>query len=178
MECCILGTTSLLHHCLQKGASIAFVLRDVGVLLIEGSRVQMRFYLDFLDEVIGERIQDSAMLKVSLCFLSAWAEPEQLPSTAGMCSPGCGQGLWPGRRMIPAAPPALNFSPECLGHIEDVLAPSRCCAAGSPAAGHGGVPGSAHFFPELHRPHHHLSQVSQTPWQLWPLESSGSSFPS
>ncbi|NXR77185.1 CCD81 protein, partial [Pycnonotus jocosus] len=62
-ECCILGTTSLLHHCLQKGTSIAFVLRDVGVLLIEGSRVQMRFYLDFLEKVIGERVQDSAVLK-------------------------------------------------------------------------------------------------------------------
>ncbi|NWX35409.1 CCD81 protein, partial [Notiomystis cincta] len=36
-ECCILGTTSLLHHCLEKGVSVALVLRDVGVLLIEGS---------------------------------------------------------------------------------------------------------------------------------------------
>ncbi|NWZ73959.1 CCD81 protein, partial [Acrocephalus arundinaceus] len=29
-ECCILGTTSLLYHCLEKGVSVAFVLRDVG----------------------------------------------------------------------------------------------------------------------------------------------------
>ncbi|NWW38041.1 CCD81 protein, partial [Panurus biarmicus] len=62
-ESCILGTTSLLYHCLVKGVSVAFVLRDVGVLLIEGSMVQMRFYLDFLEKVTGERIQDSATLK-------------------------------------------------------------------------------------------------------------------
>ncbi|NWH95580.1 CCD81 protein, partial [Aegithalos caudatus] len=42
-ECCILGTTSLLHHCLHRGASVALVLRDLGVLLMEGSRVHMRF---------------------------------------------------------------------------------------------------------------------------------------
>ncbi|RMB91006.1 hypothetical protein DUI87_32604 [Hirundo rustica rustica] len=62
-ECCVLGTTSLLYHCLEKGVSVAFVLRDVGVLFIEGSRVQMRFYLDFLEKVTGERIQDGDTLK-------------------------------------------------------------------------------------------------------------------
>ncbi|NWI58185.1 CCD81 protein, partial [Calyptomena viridis] len=30
VEDCILGTTSLLYHCLRKGESVAFVLRDVG----------------------------------------------------------------------------------------------------------------------------------------------------
>ncbi|NXA88844.1 CCD81 protein, partial [Melanocharis versteri] len=63
VECCILGTTSLLYHCLEKGVSVAFVLKDVGVLLIEGSTVQMRFYLDFLEKVTGERIRDRATLK-------------------------------------------------------------------------------------------------------------------
>ncbi|XP_005058103.1 PREDICTED: coiled-coil domain-containing protein 81-like [Ficedula albicollis] len=63
VESCILGTTSLLHHCLEKGMSVAFVLKDVGVLLIKGSTVQMRFYLDFLKKVIGETIQDRATVK-------------------------------------------------------------------------------------------------------------------
>ncbi|NXO27584.1 CCD81 protein, partial [Cisticola juncidis] len=63
VECCILGTMSLLHHCLEKGVGITFVLRDVGVLLIEGSRVKMRFYMDFLEKVTGESVQDSATLK-------------------------------------------------------------------------------------------------------------------
>ncbi|NXF07865.1 CCD81 protein, partial [Smithornis capensis] len=30
VEECILGTTSLLYHCLRKGESAAFVLRDLG----------------------------------------------------------------------------------------------------------------------------------------------------
>ncbi|CAN8205762.1 unnamed protein product [Coccothraustes coccothraustes] len=63
VECCILGTMSLLHHCLEKGVSVAFVLRDVGVLLIEGSMVLMRFYPDLLEKVHGQRIQDRATLK-------------------------------------------------------------------------------------------------------------------
>ncbi|XP_056364713.1 collagen alpha-1(XXIV) chain-like [Oenanthe melanoleuca] len=63
VESCILGTTSLLHHCLEKGVSVAFVLKDVGVLLIEGSTVQTRFYLDFLKKVIGKSIKDKATLK-------------------------------------------------------------------------------------------------------------------
>ncbi|XP_027556918.1 uncharacterized protein LOC113976176 [Neopelma chrysocephalum] len=63
-ESCILGTTSLLYHCLAKGVSAAFVLRDVGVLLIEGRRAHMRFYPDFLEKMIGKKIQDRATLKV------------------------------------------------------------------------------------------------------------------
>ncbi|NXH26337.1 CCD81 protein, partial [Myiagra hebetior] len=63
VECCIRGTTSLLYHCLGKGMSVAFVVRDVGVLLIEGSTAQMRFYEDFLENVTGQRIQDRATLK-------------------------------------------------------------------------------------------------------------------
>ncbi|NWS02647.1 CCD81 protein, partial [Motacilla alba] len=77
VEGCILGTMSLLHHCLEKGASVAFVLRDVGVLLIEGSVVLMRFYLDFLEKVNGERIQDRATLKAlqQLGMVVSRAEP-------------------------------------------------------------------------------------------------------
>ncbi|XP_040437336.1 coiled-coil domain-containing protein 81-like isoform X1 [Falco naumanni] len=54
VEGCILGTMSLLSHCLAKGKSIALVLRDVGVLLIEDRMVQMRFYYDFLEEISGK----------------------------------------------------------------------------------------------------------------------------
>ncbi|NXB99805.1 CCD81 protein, partial [Orthonyx spaldingii] len=63
VKSCIFGTTSLLYHCLEKGVSVAFVLRDVGVLLIEGSTVQMRFYPDFLQKVTGKRILDRSTLK-------------------------------------------------------------------------------------------------------------------
>ncbi|NXF77063.1 CCD81 protein, partial [Sclerurus mexicanus] len=68
-EGCILGTTSLLYHCLGKGESAAFVLRDLGVLLIEGRRAHMRFYPDFLEKMTGEKmtgktIQEKATFKV------------------------------------------------------------------------------------------------------------------
>ncbi|XP_017682759.1 PREDICTED: uncharacterized protein LOC108503354 [Lepidothrix coronata] len=63
-ESCILGTTSLLYHCLAKGVSAAFVLRDVGVLLIEGRRAHMRFYPDFLEKMTGKNTQDRATTKV------------------------------------------------------------------------------------------------------------------
>ncbi|NXK15514.1 CCD81 protein, partial [Herpetotheres cachinnans] len=54
VEGCILGTTSLLSHCLGKGEIVALVLRDVGVLLIEDRRVRMRFYYDFLEGLSGK----------------------------------------------------------------------------------------------------------------------------
>ncbi|XP_051667899.1 coiled-coil domain-containing protein 81-like [Manacus candei] len=63
-ESCVLGTTSLLYHCLAKGVGAAFVLRDVGVLLIEGRRAHMRFYPDFLEKMTGKKIQDRATTKV------------------------------------------------------------------------------------------------------------------
>ncbi|NXS39437.1 CCD81 protein, partial [Balaeniceps rex] len=64
VEGCILGITSLLSHCLGKGKNAALVLRDVGVLLIEGRRVQMKFYSDFLERITGKRILEGAAFKV------------------------------------------------------------------------------------------------------------------
>ncbi|NXT59570.1 CCD81 protein, partial [Pluvianellus socialis] len=64
VEGCIQGTTSLLSHCLRKGENIALVLRDVGVLLMEGRRVQVRFYNDFLERMSGKRNFERAASKV------------------------------------------------------------------------------------------------------------------
>ncbi|NWX06732.1 CCD81 protein, partial [Caloenas nicobarica] len=64
VEGCILGITSLLSHCLGKGENVALVLRDVGVLLIEGRKVHMRFYLNFLKRITGKRMQEEAAFKV------------------------------------------------------------------------------------------------------------------
>lgn len=122
VESCILGTTSLLHHCLDNGMSVAFILNDVGVLLIKGSTVQMRFYLDFLEKVMGHRIQDRATLKVSFLFPPCLGRPA-VPQRCWMGTWGWGQGFWPGRSMAPPALPSLSSSPACLGHTEGVLAP-------------------------------------------------------
>ncbi|NXS67583.1 CCD81 protein, partial [Pandion haliaetus] len=64
VEGCILGVTSLVSQCLGKGENVALVLRDVGVLLIEGRSVQMRFYLDFLEKVSGKRNLEKAAFRV------------------------------------------------------------------------------------------------------------------
>ncbi|KFV49191.1 hypothetical protein N341_06954, partial [Tyto alba] len=64
VEDCIQGTTSLLSQCLGKGENVALVLHEVGVLLIEGVRVQMKCYSDFLEKVTGKRIQEGDAFKV------------------------------------------------------------------------------------------------------------------
>lgn len=78
VEVCVEGTTSLLSHCLAKGQNVALVLRDVGVLLIERTKVQMRFYHDLVEKITGKKLQQGARLKVSLTGGSP-AAPWHLP---------------------------------------------------------------------------------------------------
>lgn len=68
-KACIFGTTSLVSHCLRKGENIAFVLKDIGVLLIEGTRVQMKFYYDFLERISGKENLEKVVFKVSFWLL-------------------------------------------------------------------------------------------------------------
>ncbi|NXA30677.1 CCD81 protein, partial [Ibidorhyncha struthersii] len=63
-EVCIQGTTSLLSHCLGKGENVSFVLRDIGVLLIEGRRVKMKFFYNFLERISGKKNLEIAGFKV------------------------------------------------------------------------------------------------------------------
>ncbi|XP_066841282.1 coiled-coil domain-containing protein 81-like isoform X1 [Anser cygnoides] len=63
-ESCIRGTMSLISQCLREGENIALVLRDVGVLLIEGTGVEMKFYYDFLEMLCGKEDLQNAVLKV------------------------------------------------------------------------------------------------------------------
>ena len=162
VEGCILGTTSRLSHCLGKGENVALVLRDVGVLLIEGRTVQMRFYYDFLERITGKKILEGAAFKVSVLVSPPLGQSHSSSPALLACDlPGHGELLRPGESTVPPALAALNSSAiECLGHVEDVL-PSPCSSiAGSPAAGHGGVPHGTHCFPDFHWPRHHLSRVS------------------
>ncbi|KFQ79893.1 Coiled-coil domain-containing protein 81, partial [Phoenicopterus ruber ruber] len=64
VECCVEGTTSLLSYCLGKGENVALVLRDVGVLLIEGTKVQMKFYHNFLEMLSGKENVEKVAFKV------------------------------------------------------------------------------------------------------------------
>ncbi|NXK01133.1 CCD81 protein, partial [Corythaixoides concolor] len=65
VESCIQGTTSLLSYCLGKGENVAFVLQDVGVLLIEGTKVQMKFYYGFLARLSGKKNLEKVIFEVS-----------------------------------------------------------------------------------------------------------------
>ncbi|KAK4806391.1 hypothetical protein QYF61_016241 [Mycteria americana] len=64
VEACIQGTMSLLSHCLGKGENVALVLRDIGLLLIEGMRVQMKFFYNFLERMSGKENLEKAAFKV------------------------------------------------------------------------------------------------------------------
>ncbi|KFU88832.1 Coiled-coil domain-containing protein 81, partial [Chaetura pelagica] len=64
VEGCIQGTVSLLSHCLGKGKNVSLILKDVGVLLIEGTKVQMKFYYDFLDRMSGKENLEKAVSQV------------------------------------------------------------------------------------------------------------------
>lgn len=160
VEACVQGTTSLLSHCLGKGENVALVLRDMGVLLIEDRRVQMKFYSDFLERMNGKRIQEGAAFKVSL--LVSPPPGQWFPSTACV-RPAQGMDSCSGQARARSQPPlaALDSSTtECLGHTEEILSPPRSSIAGSPADGRGGVPGGTHCFPDFRRPCHRLSRVS------------------
>ncbi|NWW47923.1 CCD81 protein, partial [Pedionomus torquatus] len=64
VEECVLGTTSLLSHCLAKGENVALVLKDLGFLLIEGTKVQMKFYHEFLARLTGKENLEKVVFKV------------------------------------------------------------------------------------------------------------------
>ncbi|XP_068520716.1 proteoglycan 4-like [Anas acuta] len=64
VESCIRSTTSLISRTLGKGENIALVLKDVGVLVIEGTRVQIKFYYDFLESLSEQESLQKALFKV------------------------------------------------------------------------------------------------------------------
>ncbi|NXU81590.1 CCD81 protein, partial [Oreotrochilus melanogaster] len=64
VECCIQGTTSLLSHCLGKGQNVALILKDLGVLLIEGTKVNMKFSYSFLERMSGKENLEKAVFQV------------------------------------------------------------------------------------------------------------------
>ena len=134
-EACIYGTTSLVSHCLTKGENIAFVLKDIGVLLIDGTRVQMKYYRNFLERICGKEDLKIALSKVRF-------------------------GL--ARATVLSALTALGFSStlQCFSHDKDVPQPPCSSPAGPLLEGHGGFPGGGVGLPDVLRTGHRLSQVS------------------
>ncbi|NWV66131.1 CCD81 protein, partial [Malurus elegans] len=64
VEGTIQATMSLLSRCLGTGNNVALTLRDIGVLLVEQHRVQMRFYHDFLEAVAGKENLEKGVFKI------------------------------------------------------------------------------------------------------------------
>ncbi|NXI69536.1 CCD81 protein, partial [Anseranas semipalmata] len=61
---CIQATMSLFSRCIGKGRNVALILRDIGMLLIEGTQVQMKYYRDFLEKMTGKDTLKEALLKI------------------------------------------------------------------------------------------------------------------
>ncbi|XP_068548106.1 coiled-coil domain-containing protein 81-like isoform X1 [Anas acuta] len=55
---------SLFSRCIRKGRNVALILKDIGMLLIEGTRVQMKYYHDFLEVMTGKDTLKEALLRV------------------------------------------------------------------------------------------------------------------
>nr|XP_047933319.1 coiled-coil domain-containing protein 81-like isoform X4 [Anser cygnoides] len=61
---CIQATMSLFSRCIGKGKNVALILKDIGMLLIERPRVQMKYYRDFLEMMMGKDTLKEALLRV------------------------------------------------------------------------------------------------------------------
>ncbi|NXO45810.1 CCD81 protein, partial [Locustella ochotensis] len=64
VEGALQATMSLLSQCLGTGEDVALVLRDIGVLLVERHKVQMRFYHNFLEAVSGKENLEKGVFKI------------------------------------------------------------------------------------------------------------------
>lgn len=64
---------SLFSRCIAQGRNVALILRDIGMLLIEGAQVQMKYYRDFLEVMAGEDTLKEVLLRVSVLVLHSGA---------------------------------------------------------------------------------------------------------
>lgn len=76
---CIQATMSLFSRCIRKGRNVALILKDIGMLLIEGTRVQMKYYHDFLEMMTGKDKLKEALLRVSVSVLHCCSAPFAIP---------------------------------------------------------------------------------------------------
>lgn len=69
VQACIEETVHLFCRCLESGKNVAFVLKHIGMLVIQGSNVKMRFYRDLLQRLNGTAQLVAASLRVPFPFL-------------------------------------------------------------------------------------------------------------
>ncbi|XP_072217269.1 uncharacterized protein [Excalfactoria chinensis] len=126
---CIQSTVSLLSSCLQNGKNVAVVLKDVGVLLIDGLTFQMKFYYDFLETLSGKENFRRAVRKApSLLDMGV----SRVTPVASLVSSGCLVVLpkFP-MELVPSPPGLFQHKPRSVpvtSQDPPVLVTSRCRA--------------------------------------------------
>ncbi|XP_072193323.1 uncharacterized protein [Excalfactoria chinensis] len=126
---CIQSTVSLLSSCLQNGKNVAVVLKDVGVLLIDGLTFQMKFYYDFLEQLSGKENFRRAVRKApSLLDMGV----SRVTPVASLVSSGCLVVLpkFP-MELVPSPPGLFQHKPRSVpvtSQDPPVLVTSRCRA--------------------------------------------------
>ncbi|XP_068779210.1 coiled-coil domain-containing protein 81-like [Struthio camelus] len=84
VEACIEETMHLFSCCLESGKNAALVLKDIGMLVIQGVDVKMRFYRDFLRRLNGTEqlleallgmpeMRDSVLLGTETAASQTWS---------------------------------------------------------------------------------------------------------
>ncbi|XP_015706897.1 LOW QUALITY PROTEIN: uncharacterized protein LOC107307919 [Coturnix japonica] len=63
VQASIQNTVFLISSCLKIGEKVAIVLKDIGVIFIDGMTFQMKFYYDFLQKLSGKENLRKAVLK-------------------------------------------------------------------------------------------------------------------
>ena len=94
VQASIQNTVFLISSCLKIGEKVAIVLKDIGVIFIDGMTFQMKFYYDFLQKLSGKENLRKAVLKVSCRFVCGPDSPVSLAvPTHGPPRPGHLHGL-------------------------------------------------------------------------------------
>lgn len=66
-------TMFLFRVCLENRKNVALIWSDVGMLIIHGKDVKMKFYTDFLKRLNGTDKMFQTLLKVGFSF--SWCHP-------------------------------------------------------------------------------------------------------
>ncbi|XP_071659107.1 coiled-coil domain-containing protein 81-like [Patagioenas fasciata] len=112
-------TTHLFHACVENGQNVAIIWRDVGMLIVQGKDMKMRFYLHFLERLNGTGKMLQALLEMpemrdsvisrhdtaasqtssGRVIVLPWYQLETVPKMPALidlkgCVKGKGDGLW------------------------------------------------------------------------------------
>lgn len=156
-ESCVRGITSLMAHCLQKGENVALVLKDVGVLLIEGTRVQMKFYYDFLERLCGKENLREAVFKVRARGSPWCGQSQRYNPFLPMCRKDMARILGWARAVVLPLLVLNSSSTESLNQANDITPSSLTSIADPPTAGHDCIPGGSRGLSDILRTCDYLS---------------------